>query len=385
MKAVHFGAGNIGRGFIGQILYENGFDISFVDINTDVIDRLNRDRAYKLTYADDTGEQVQIRNVSGINSRLDPEAVSAAIAGCDVVTVSVGPKVLPFIAKNIYEGLKARLAQGNEKPLDIIACENMINASSALKEYIDQFVEDEDEEGRFNQFFGFPNAAVDRIVPLNKEKDSIDVIAERYHEWVVQSKGMANPGLRLKGIHYVDNLQPYVERKLFIINTGHSAAAYLGWWYGFQDITEAFYDPRIEEVFLSTNAETKAYITSAWDFTSEEIDDYRMKSLKRFKNPNVSDEIKRVARTPMRKLGFDERFIRPIRMLKELGKPYQYLVNICGYILNYRDEDDEEARKMQEMFGAEAPEAVIQKITGLEDQDLIKELTISYRNKVGRK
>lgn len=381
MKAVHFGAGNIGRGFIGQILYENDCEIQFVDVNAAIIDRLNKDRMYKLTYAEDAGEQIIIQNVSGINSQKNPESVSEAITDCDIITVSVGPNVLKLIAATIYIGLKKRLSIGKNSPLDIIACENMINASSALRDYVYEYIQGEEEQRMFDQYFGFPDAAVDRIVPLNKKENTIDVIAERYHEWIIQKKAMVNPKLQLRGVHYVDDLLPYIERKLFIINTGHSAAAYLGWWLGYQDITEAFRDPRIEEVFLHTNAETKEYIISAWGFSSDEIDDYRMKSLRRFKNPHVSDEISRVARTPMRKLGYEERFIRPIRMLKNLGKSYDYLINICGYILNYTNDHDAEACRMQQLFEGTHPERVIEVITGLEDEALITELTNSYIEK----
>lgn len=381
MKAVHFGAGNIGRGFIGQILYENNFEIQFVDVNAAIIECLNKDRMYKLTYAEDAGEQIIIQNVSGINSQESPDSVSEAITNCDIITVSVGPNVLKRIAATIYTGLKKRLSVGKGSPLDIIACENMINASSALKDYVYEYIQNKEEEQMFDRYFGFPDAAVDRIVPLNKKENTIDVIAERYHEWIIQKKGMVNPNLQLRGVHYVDELLPYIERKLFIINTGHSAAAYLGWWLGYQDITEAFHDPRIEEVFLQTNAQTKEYIISVWGFSISEIDDYRMKSLQRFKNPYVSDEISRVARTPMRKLGYEERFIRPIRMLKNLDKPYDYLVNICGYILNYKNDHDEEACRMRKLFMESVPEHVIEVITGINDEKLIMELTNSYIEK----
>ena len=46
MNAVHFGAGNIGRGFIGNLLNESGYEVCFVDVNSDMIDRINSDKSY---------------------------------------------------------------------------------------------------------------------------------------------------------------------------------------------------------------------------------------------------------------------------------------------------------------------------------------------------
>ena len=52
MKVVHFGAGNIGRGFIGKVLHDSGFQITFVDTNQSLIKQINQTNSYKISYVE---------------------------------------------------------------------------------------------------------------------------------------------------------------------------------------------------------------------------------------------------------------------------------------------------------------------------------------------
>ena len=135
-KAVHFGAGNIGRGFIGEILFENGFEIAFVDVNETIIDALNERGSYEIEIAEEGQRHIAVSGVRGINNRLHPEAVVEAVAEADLVTTAIGPNILPFIASLVAQGIEARQAAGNLAPLDILACENMIGGSEFLYEEV---------------------------------------------------------------------------------------------------------------------------------------------------------------------------------------------------------------------------------------------------------
>ena len=64
MKSVHFGAGNIGRGFIGQLLHESGYDITFVDIQDDLVDALKKNGRYDVILADEREERVPVDRVT---------------------------------------------------------------------------------------------------------------------------------------------------------------------------------------------------------------------------------------------------------------------------------------------------------------------------------
>jgi mannitol-1-phosphate 5-dehydrogenase len=161
--AVHFGAGNIGRGFIGQLLHESGYDIVFVDVRDDVVEALKTEGRYEVILADEDERRIPVDRVTALHSALEAEEVTARLAEADLVTTAVGPSVLPIIAPAIAQGLLERVRLGGA-PVNVIACENMVGASQALKGYVMEHVPEE-SAGAVEEIAGFPNAAVDRIVP----------------------------------------------------------------------------------------------------------------------------------------------------------------------------------------------------------------------------
>jgi mannitol-1-phosphate 5-dehydrogenase len=163
MKSVHFGAGNIGRGFIGQLLHESGYDITFVDIQDDLVDALKKDGHYEVILADEGEERVPVDRVTALHSINEADEVSERLAEADLITTAVGPSVLPVLAPVIAKGLVERARRGGA-PVNVIACENMIGASQALRGLVMEHVPDEHAEA-VEEIAGFPNAAVDRIVP----------------------------------------------------------------------------------------------------------------------------------------------------------------------------------------------------------------------------
>ncbi|AYW46400.1 mannitol-1-phosphate 5-dehydrogenase [Tetragenococcus koreensis] len=373
MKATHFGAGNIGRGFIGEILYQNGFSIDFVDINETIIDALKERNSYEIELAAAEKKHIKVEQVTGINNQKDPEAVIASVATSDIVTTAIGPNILPFIAELIAKGIQKRRLEGNDTPLDVIACENMIGGSQFLLNKVREFLNEEDLS-YVDDFIGFPNAAVDRIVPMQQHEDPLFVSVEPFCEWLVDDTQSKAKQIRLDNVGYVSDLTPYIERKLFSVNTGHATTAYTGNYYRYTTIGEAIADDKVLNQLKAVLQETGDLLIAKWDFARSQHEQYIQKIIERFKNPYISDDVSRVARTPIRKLGYDERFIRPIREAKERGLAYQSLVNVVAMILQYDDPNDEESVRLQKMLKENSVADVIYEVTGLSDASIVDEI-----------
>jgi mannitol-1-phosphate 5-dehydrogenase len=130
MIAVHFGAGNIGRGFIGQLLHEAGYSITFLDVNAELVDSLKNQDSYQVMETGNNGAIHKIDNFTALNSNTEFEAAVGVIAEANILTTSVGPNVLKFLAPLLVAGLTARKSS---KPLVVMACENAIRATDILR------------------------------------------------------------------------------------------------------------------------------------------------------------------------------------------------------------------------------------------------------------
>lgn len=365
MLAVHFGAGNIGRGFIGNLLYHSGYETCFVDVNTEIVQLLNEKNEYRVVLAEPSQEEVVVKNVRAINSALNPERVIAAIAEADLVTTAIGPNILPLIAGLVADGLRKRV-EVSDKPLNIIACENMIGGSSLLKEKVFEKLTSE-EKSQFEERFGFPDSAVDRIVPNQVNDDKLMVKVEPFYEWVVEETKLVGVKPEISGITYVQELVPYIERKLFTVNTGHALAAYFGYYYGVETINQAMDNQQISQLVEGALKESGEFLVTKYGFNSEEHAKYIRKILQRFSNAFIVDEVTRVARSPVRKLGPNDRLVSPARQyLEVVGKEPEFLLKGAAAALHYDFQGDEEAVQVQTTIKEQGLEAAVETFTQLE-------------------
>ena len=201
---------------------------------------------------------------------------------------------------------------------------------------------------------------------------SVDVMVEPFYEWVVDASGIKGVRPPISGVTFVDDPMPYIERKLLTVNTGHSAIAYLGYARGLATIHAALEDPDVREGATRALEETGLLLTHEHGFDPEELESYRRKVIARFENPRISDEVTRVARAPIRKLGHDERFVGPALRLMEMGRAPEHLATVIRAVLAFDHPQDEEAVELQETIKADGERAALARYAGIgEDHELV--------------
>ena len=204
----------------------------------------------------------------------------------------------------------------------------------------------------------------------------MDVLVEPFYEWLVDASQITGERPDVSGITYVESLDPYIERKLLTVNTGHSAIAYLGYARGKPTIHAALQDDCVHDAALEALEETGLLLAWEYGFDPEELREYRQKVLARFRNPRITDDVSRVARSPIRKLGHDERFVSPALRLLALGHRPVHLATVIGAVLRYDDPEDEEAAELQETIRAEGERSALARYAGLEEAHPLIDLVV---------
>ncbi|MFC7463206.1 mannitol-1-phosphate 5-dehydrogenase [Brachybacterium sp. GCM10030252] len=361
MKAVHFGAGNIGRGFVGLLLHEAGYEVVFADVADELIASLQEADSYTVRTVGQSPDETVVDGFRAIDSTKDADALAAEIASADVVTTAVGAHILRFVAPAIAAGIAAR--PDGAPRVAVMACENALNATDLLEQEIRAGYQGEDLEDKAL----FANTAVDRIVPVQPAGTGLDVIVEDFHEWAVDRRPFDGHEPDVPGITWVEDLGPYIERKLFTVNTGHATAAWHGWAAGHARIADAVSDSRVHGRVKAVLSETSALLVAKHGFDEDTQAEYAAKAMNRFANPHLPDPVERVGRAPLRKLSRHERIIGPAAELAELGLGTDGLLASFSAALAFTPDGDDEADRLQEILRSQGPESAATAITGLEE------------------
>lgn len=373
MKAVHFGAGNIGRGFIGSVLSENGYEICFVDVDQELIDQLNKEKSYLVEIIGQESVFIEVKKVSALNSLTQEKEIIQKIVDADRLTTSVGVGNLSRIAGVLAKGLLARV-NAKKTSIDLIANENAINATNLLKLEIEK-VTSAEEMQQLEASVGFVNSAIDRQALSTEYQGHQIPLVEPYFEWVInnsESKQLELP--KIIGATYVQNLTPYIERKLYLVNAEHAVSAYLGQFLGKATVQEALADEQIYHFVSCLMWENAEYLIQTYGMAKTELEAFINKTLERHSNPKVHDAVERVGRAPLRKLGQTERLVGPLKKLHALNLPTNYGERAIAVVLQYNNPRDQEAAELENMIEAFGINKTLKKYSQLTDEKLVERI-----------
>lgn len=374
-KAIQFGAGNIGRGFIGAVLSEAGYHVVFADVNELVVNKINEDGKYTVAIMDTECTEQVITNISAVDSR-SPE-LAKEIAQAQVVTTAVGLGILPRIAGALAAGVAERQAQGVTEYLNVIACENGLRASSQLKDHVYSHFTDE-QKAYADEYVAFPDCSVDRIVPPIKSENPIDVVVEKFYEWNVERASIKGD-LQMEGMNLADNLIAYIERKLFTLNTGHAITAYLGKLKGLSTIADSIADEEIYTIVKAAMQESGEGLVAKYGFDHDAHFAYIDKIIGRFRNPHLQDDVTRVGREPLRKLSANDRLIKPTMTAIEHGFATPNLVLGIGAALHYNNPEDPQSVQLQQAISEVGVAKAFEQFSGVPaDSELAAQVLAAY-------
>lgn len=345
MKLVQFGAGNIGRSFIGQIFSRAGWEVVFIDIDQKIIGEINKRREYGVEIKDRFFQTILVKNVRGVLAQ-DIEAVTEEVCTSDIAATAVGKDALPHIIKPIAAGLVKRLERFSFRPLDIILCENMLNAASFFREALRSHLPD---DFPLDSMVGLVETSIGKMVPIMSEEekaaDPLLVYAEAYNTLILDKKGFRGPVPDIPELELKENMKPYVDRKLFIHNMGHGVLGYTShvFYSQYRYVWEAAENEELFNVTRDAMWESGAALIYRYpdEFNKQSIGEYIDDLLMRFKNRALGDTIFRVGRDLYRKLGPDDRLIGSIKLCIEEGiKPINIALGTASALL-FRGVDEE--------------------------------------------
>jgi mannitol-1-phosphate 5-dehydrogenase len=385
--AVQFGAGNIGRGFMGQLFWEAGYTTYFVEYHKILVARLNEQKRYPLRLLDAYSKREIDLTIDRVTALATDEVEQAAqaVAMAEVIGTAVGVKSLEAIAPLIAEGLKIR-SQQQKLPVDIYLCENIYGAAHTLKAAVLRLL-DADTAAWAERNVGFVGTSVARMVPAASDRfgisDPLFVVADSYHQLPYDGVAMRGQPLPIEGMHAVKNFKAEVERKLFTHNLGHAALGYIGYLKGYTYVHEPFGDEELSAIFDGALDETSEALLKMYpeDLDVAEHREIRQDVKIRFGNPMILDTVQRVARDPIRKLGPNDRLIGSAKLCLQYDIFPEYIAYVCGAALCYNYADDPDAAKLQEMIRADGVQHTLQQISAIDPESALgKKIIAAYHD-----
>ncbi len=383
--AIQFGAGNIGRGFTGQLFFESGMQTVFIDAVPALVEALNREQTYTIHIVGDHPESIPVTHIRALLSN-DTEGIEQAFVQASIACTAVGVNILPRLGAPIAAGLTARWRAGVRTPLNILVCENQMDAHVLLRNaVIDALAPDVRDQ--IDVHTGFALCVVSRMVPVvtdeQRRVDPLGVRVEAYKRLPVSARALKPPVPAIVGLEPVANFQGHEERKLFVHNAAHALLGYLGWPRGHEYVWQAVADTELRQALDAAMAEVNTALIRRHGFDPADQQHYYEDLLHRFSNRELGDTVARVARDPMRKLRRNDRLVGAAELVHDMGGNAWPVCRAIAAALRYGHPEDPSARELQQIRQQGGASAVLEQVCELPADHPLHQMVLQCDREMG--
>lgn len=381
-NAIIFGAGNIGRGFIGQLFQESNYAITMVDVDDVLLQNLTQSGHYTIELVDnEKSQRVQIPIARALHSSRDRQAIIEALSQASLGATAVGQRVLPYIAPLIAAGIQRRFDLGITQPLNLIVCENLKNAAAILREMVEQHLP-APQAPSLRPLLGLVDTVIGRMVPPPtpemRAEDPGWIRVETYKELPVDRQGFAGPPPEVSGMQVIDNFPAYTARKLYIHNCGHAVLAYLGYLAGYEFGWQALQDFSIQSAVQLALSESIQGIVHHYGVPASWLESHVADLLKRFANRALGDTVFRLGRDPLRKLAPTDRLVGAARLAESAGIEPVGIARGIAAALRFAPSEDPLAQELQTQITQQGVDQVMSVVCAIQPGESLSKLIKQY-------
>ena len=379
-RAVIWGAGHIGRGFVAGILREGGYEIDFVDRDARLVTALNERRAYSVVKATPAGTTVE--RVEGGFTAIHTGDIPAleALFDCEelLIDIAVFKNDLSSVADMLAPLIVRRAERLPGCPVDFMMNVNMTRPDEAFRALMHDRLPEKARQW-FDEKAGVTGIFAMCIAPATPAEylrdDPLALYNNDYPEQAVSAAAFRGPLPRAPRLRLSDRLEAEETRKLYTLNMAHCALAYLGAPRGFSTSYQAAQDADIRTVVRQALEEASLGLSGEFGFDPAEMTAWRETIFSLLDNPGITDGLDRLGADSRRKLGPSDRLVMPARLCLKYGGTPAALAKIirAGYEFEHADEGTEAVRALVRREGLSRAVAAV---SGLTETDALHQLIL---------
>lgn len=373
------GAGKIGRGFIGQLMYLNGWHISYAEYDQQLVEALNQAGSYEVHILGNEKKNSLVTDYQAF--QFSDSQFAAAWRDATLIFTAVGGKNLAAIGKTIAAAFRKFPDAGVK---NIVTGENWKRPADDLRAAIYHYLT-EDEIQQFENQIGITEAVIMRIAvestASQKQQAPADVWVQDFWDLPIDRSRFLDEPPHLKFIDFIDNFGSFLEQKLYTNNTSNAAIAYLGYQKGYKYTADAANDPAIANVLDRIYEEINQMVVCELGVDPAEQALFASKARKKYSDKTIIDQLYRHAADPIRKLGPNDRLIAPAKLALKHGIEPTAMVKTIAAALQYDYQGDPLAQELQKNIQEKGLADVLKTICQLDEQERLYQLIVSESEK----